>query len=63
VNRFAAALHAIVPNFQHFWLTDAVTQNSPIPARHLGMLAGYAAAQIAAFLALGVALFQRRDVG
>ncbi len=63
VNPLAAAIYAIVPNFQHYWLTDAVTQSSPIPPRHLGMLAGYAATQIAAFLALGIALFQRRDVG
>lgn len=63
VNHLAAAAFALVPNFQHYWLTDAVTQNRPVPPSHLGLLAGYAGAQIVAFLALGVALFQRRDVG
>lgn len=63
VNPVAAALHAAVPNFQQYWLIDAVTQNSKIPAAHLGRLAGYAAAQVVMFLALGVVLFQRRDVG
>lgn len=58
-----AAIHGVIPNMQHFWLVDAVTQNNPIPARHLAALAAYAALLIAAFLAVGVALFQRRDVG
>lgn len=63
VNVPAAVVYAVVPNFQHYWLVDAVSRNSPIPPRHLGMLAGYAAAQMVMFLALGVLLFQRRDVG
>ncbi len=63
VNRFAALLYAVVPNFQHYWLVDAVSQNSTIPPAHLLKLSGYAVAQIVMFLALGVVLFQRRDVG
>jgi ABC-2 type transport system permease protein len=63
VNLPAAALHAVVPNFQHYWLVDAITRNSRIPPGHMAMLAGYAGAQILMFLAIGVALFQRRDVG
>lgn len=57
------ALWAIVPNMHYFWLVDAVSQNQHIPLRHLGLLALYSAAQIVAFLALGVILFERRDVG
>ncbi len=56
-------LWAIVPNMQFFWLVDAVSQNQPVPATHLLMLAAYALAQIGAFLSLGVVLFQKRDVG
>ena len=63
VNRAAAVVHAVAPNFQHYWLADAVSQNSDVPASHLEKLAGYAAAQIVMFLALGVVLFQQRDVG
>ena len=63
VSPIAATLYAIVPNFQHFWLIDAVTRNSKIPASHLELLAGYAGAQITGFLALAIILFQRRDVG
>jgi hypothetical protein len=62
-NVTALALWGIIPNIQNFWLEDAVSQNQRIPALHLLKLTGYAAAQIAAFLALGVVLFQRRDVG
>ena len=63
VNRAAAVVYAILPNFQHYWLVDAVSQNSPIPGSHLVRLAGYGGAQVVMFLALGVVLFQRRDVG
>ncbi|MBZ0173626.1 MAG: ABC transporter permease [Phycisphaerales bacterium] len=63
VNPWAAVVHAVIPNFQHYWLVDAVSQNSPVPATHLERLAGYAGTQIVMFLTLGVVLFQRRDVG
>ncbi len=53
----------VIPNMQFFWLVDAVSQNHPVPARHMALLGGYSALQIIAFLALGVALFQTRDVG
>jgi ABC-2 type transport system permease protein len=57
------ALWGLVPNLQHFWLLDAVTQNRVVPGRHLALLGAYSATQIGAFLALGVTLFQKRDVG
>jgi ABC-type transport system involved in multi-copper enzyme maturation permease subunit len=63
VNPAAAAVHALVPNFQHYWLLDAVSQNHPVPAAHIERLAGYAGTQIVMFLTLGIILFQRRDVG
>lgn len=54
---------SIVPNLQTFWLVDAVTQGSRIPARYVGMLAVYTATQTLALLSLAIFLFQRRDVG
>lgn len=63
VNPLAAAVYALVPNFQHYWLLDAVSQNRPVPASHIERLAAYAGAQIVMFLALGIVMFQRRDVG
>jgi ABC-2 type transport system permease protein len=57
------ALWSIIPNMHYFWLVDAVSQNQPIPFRHMLLVAAYAVTQITAFLALGVVLFQKRDVG
>jgi hypothetical protein len=62
-NAAALVVWGVVPNLQSFWLLDAVSQNQRIPALHMVKLGGYALVQIAAFLALGVVLFQRRDVG
>ncbi len=52
-----------IPNLHFFWLLDAVSQNRPVPPAYVLAAATYAGAQIVAFLALGVLLFQRRDVG
>ncbi len=54
---------AVVPNLHYFWLVDAVSQNRPVPATHLVLIALYSFAQIATFLTIGVMLFQTRDVG
>jgi ABC-type transport system involved in multi-copper enzyme maturation permease subunit len=62
-NWLARAAWSIVPNLQNFWLVDAVTQGHKVPARFIALAAGYGAAQCLVFLSLGVALFQRRDVG
>jgi ABC-2 type transport system permease protein len=56
-------LWGAVTNVQTFWLIDAVSQNQPVPLRHLGLVMLYALAQIGAFLSLAVVLFQTREVG
>ena len=63
VEPMAATLWAVIPNMHYYWLLDAVSQNRYIPASHLFKIVLYAVLQIGAFLALAVALFQRRDVG
>jgi ABC-2 type transport system permease protein len=63
VNPVAMGVWGVIPNIQFFWLVDAVTQNQPIPAGHVLLVAAYAAVQIAVFLALAILLFQRREVG
>ena len=55
--------HSIVPNFQTFWLSDAVTQQHVIPSAHLVKIALYCGACVIAALSLAVILFQRREVG
>lgn len=59
----ALAVWGVIPNVQNFWLIDAVTQASPIPLSHVGLMAVYAVVQIGACLSVAVLLFQGRDVG
>jgi hypothetical protein len=56
-------LYAAAPNFQFFWLSDALTQDQTIPGSHVLLVYAYAALYIPAVLALGVAIFQTREVG
>jgi len=53
----------LVPNLQAFWISDAIYEGSPVPARYILIGASYALCYTAAILALAVALFQRRQVG
>jgi ABC-type transport system involved in multi-copper enzyme maturation permease subunit len=54
---------SLIPNLQSFWLVDAITQNQPIPPRHIGLVLSYGFLQIVGFLSIAVILFQNRDVG
>lgn len=63
VNMAALGLWAALPNFQNFWLVDAVSQNQKIPGQHVLMVALYSLCLMGAFLSLAVALFQTREVG
>ena len=56
-------LYAVVPNFQFFWIGDAITQDILVPASQVAWVGGYTACYVAAVLALGVAMFQTREVG
>lgn len=55
--------YAVLPNFQVLWLSDAVTQDIVIPTTFLIQSVGYGLLYAFAALAVGVALFQRRDLG
>lgn len=63
VNAPVLAAWGAVPNLQHFWLLDAITQNQPIPASYVVRTVMYALLQIVAFLGIGIVLFMKRDVG
>ena len=63
VNWGALTAWAIIPNMHNFWLTDAVTQASPIPFLHIALVAFYGLFEIGACLSIAVILFQGRDVG
>lgn len=54
---------SVVPNFQMFFVTDAVNQGVAVSGAYVAYASGYAALLCTAFIALSIALFQRRDVG
>lgn len=56
-------LYAVLPNFQFFWVGDALTQEMIIPGAQVARVAAYAGLYTLAVLSLGVALFQTREVG
>lgn len=55
--------YAIVPNFQVFWLADAINQRKAIPIDYIVRVVPYGFLMIAACLFVAIALFQRREVG
>ena len=55
--------YAIVPNFQVFWLADAITQDADIPLDYLAWTVPYGLVLIVVALSIAVMLFQRREVG
>ena len=60
---WADALYRLVPNFQCFWMVDALSENRAIPWSYVASATGYGALYAAAGLLLGMALFETREVG
>lgn len=56
-------LHHALPNFQFFWIGDALTQGQSIPFLQVQLVLAYTGLYTAAVLALAVILFQTREVG
>ena len=52
-----------LPNFQFFWLGDAITQQLGIQLAHVARVAAYAVLYSLGILSFGAALFQTREVG
>jgi hypothetical protein len=53
----------LVPDLQIFWVSDAIYEEEPIPAKYIGIVASYTLCYTTGILALAVAFFQRREVG
>ena len=53
----------LVPNFQVFWISDAIYEGSSIPLNYLGIGVIYAVLYTVGILLLAIALFQKRQVG
>jgi len=62
-SQLAWTLYHVLPNLGFFWITDAVNSGIPVPPSYIAMCAGYAILMVIAILMIGVALFQRREVG
>jgi hypothetical protein len=52
----------VTPNWQLFWLADALEGQNKIPLSYLGEALGYACAYIGAILALALTLFEDREL-
>jgi len=59
----AQVAYWISPNLAFLWVTDALTQNNAITLHYVGLAFGYAMLIVLAWLLLGIALFQKREVG
>lgn len=62
VNPLAKLAYVLVPNLAIFYSLDAVTQGQIVPLDYIGLAAAYALCYIVALLALGMLLFQRREL-
>lgn len=62
-NLFAAVAYSLVPNWQLFWMADALAADRTIPMAYLGLGAAYLMAMGSVFTLLALALFQDREVG
>jgi len=51
------------PNLAFLWVTDALTQDNQITLHYVSLSLGYAALIVLAWLLLGIAAFQKREVG
>ena len=51
------------PNLGFLWVTDALTAENRLTLGYVGLATGYAALIVASWLLIGIALFQKREVG
>ncbi len=58
----ANVLYYLVPNLQVFWVADVISAGVRIPLFHVLLTGVYALCQTSAFLLIGIALFQKREL-
>ena len=59
---WASILYTVVPNWQLFWLADALENKKTIPWRYVGQAFGYVVAYLGASLAIALVLFEDREL-
>jgi len=63
VSPAAAAAHRLLPNWQNFWLVDALADGGTIPLPYMLRALAYASLYAGAVLLAGLALFRKADAG
>ena len=58
----AAALYAVIPNWQSFWMADALSRNGSIAVGYVVRSGAYAAAHVCAWLCFGLWAFRSGEV-
>jgi len=59
---YAELLYAVLPNWQQFWMADALAAEKTIPLRYIGPAFGYMLAYVGAALALALVFFEDREL-
>ena len=59
---WARLLYMILPNWQHFWMADALSANGTVPWLYVAQAAAYALAWAAGVLCLALGFFERMEV-
>ena len=61
-NLMAYGLHTLLPNWQHFWVVDALSGEHPIPMQYLQQASAYALFYLAGLLCFVMVAFQRVEM-
>lgn len=61
-NVLAAAAYYVIPNWQHFWVADALAGEGTIPWSYVGTAGIYALFYLAGILCLGILFFRQLEV-
>lgn len=59
---WAWTMYALFPNWQLFWMSDALGMDKAIPWGYVGRTLGYSVGYVGAVLAVALALFQDREL-
>jgi ABC-type transport system involved in multi-copper enzyme maturation permease subunit len=59
---WSSALYTVLPNWQLFWMADALEEGKNIPWTYVATALGYALAYIGAALAVSLSLFEDREL-
>ena len=59
---WASVAYTLLPNWQHFWMADALTAGGSIPWSYVAQAAVYATAWTGGLLCVALALFDQMEV-